>query len=62
LPQEYQVMDLNFQLMREQIALHRARTAPSSSRRAGHRSDAQMIRRIINHHFGARSPFPAVTA
>ncbi|MDP9421255.1 MAG: hypothetical protein M3Q19_00190 [Pseudomonadota bacterium] len=55
-------MDLNFQLMREQIALHWATSAPSAIRREGHRLDARMIRRVINHHFGARSPFPAVTA
>ena len=55
-------MDLNLHLMREQIAIHRARTAPSASRRAGHRADAQLIRRIINHHFDARSPFPPVIA
>ena len=55
-------MDLNFQLMREQIALHGAGTAPSASHREGHRLDARMIRRIIDHHFGTRSPFPAVSA
>ena len=55
-------MDLNFQLMREQIALHGVGTAHSASRREGHRLDAQMIRRLIDHHFGARSPFPPVTA
>ena len=55
-------MDLNFQLMREQIALHGAKAAHSASGREGHRLDAQMIRRIIDHHFGGRSPFPAVTA
>ena len=55
-------MDLNFQLMREQIALHGATSAGSASRREGYRLDAQMIRRVINHHFGTRSPFPAVSA
>jgi hypothetical protein len=55
-------MDLNFQLMREQIALHGATSAPSALHREGHRLDARMIRRVINHHFGARSPFPAVSA
>jgi len=55
-------MDLNFELMREQIALYGASAARCASRRAGHWSDARMIRRTINHHFGARSPFPAVTA
>jgi hypothetical protein len=55
-------MDLNLQLMREQIALHGAGTARSASRRDGHRADARLIRHIINHHFGARSPFPPVTA
>jgi hypothetical protein len=55
-------MDLNFELMREQIALHGAGTAPSASRREGHRADARMIRRVINHYFGARSQFPPVTA
>lgn len=55
-------MDLNFELMREQVALHGARAARSASRREGHRVDAQLIRRIINHHFNARSPYPAVTA
>jgi hypothetical protein len=55
-------MDLNFQLMREQIALHGATTARSASRRAGHGADARMIRRVINHHYAARSPFPAVSA
>ncbi|HEY0627879.1 MAG TPA: hypothetical protein VGD23_00965 [Sphingomicrobium sp.] len=48
--------------MREQIALHGIRTAPTASRREGHRLDARMIRRLINHNFGGRSPFPPVTA
>ena len=55
-------MDLNFELMREQIALHRARTARSGSRRDGHRADARMIRRLIDHRFAGRSPYPPVTA
>ena len=55
-------MDLNSHLMREQIALHGAKFARSASHREGHRVDARMVRRIINHHFGARSPFPPVTA
>jgi len=55
-------MDLNFALMREQIALHRATTALSPSGQEGHRIDARMIRRRIDHHFAARSPFPAVSA
>jgi hypothetical protein len=55
-------MDLNFELMREQIALHGSGAARSASRREWHRADAVMIRRIINHNFGARSPFPPVTA
>jgi hypothetical protein len=55
-------MDLNFELMREQIALHGATAARCASRRAGYRADARMIRRTINHQFGARSAFPAVTA
>ena len=55
-------MDLNFQLMREQIALHGSRNARSASRREGHRLDARLIRRTINHHFDSRSPFPPVTA
>ncbi len=55
-------MDLNFQLMREQIALHGASNAGSASSRESHRLDARMIRRVINYHFGTRSPFPAVTA
>ena len=55
-------MDLNFQLMREQIALHGAGRASSPSRRDGHRIDARIIRRIIDHRFGTRSPFPPVSA
>jgi hypothetical protein len=55
-------MDLNFQLMREQIALHGAGRASSLSRRDGHRIDARIIRRIIDHRFGTRSPFPPVSA
>lgn len=55
-------MDLNFQLMREQIALHRAGAASSASRREGYRVDAGIIRRTINHRFSARSPYPPVTA
>ena len=55
-------MDLNFELMREQIALHGAGTAGTQSRREAHRLDARMIRRIINHRFGTRSHFPPVTA
>ena len=55
-------MDLNLQLMREQIALHGAGTARSASCREGHRLDALMIRRIINHNFNSRSPFPPVSA
>ena len=55
-------MDLNFQLMREQIALHGANAARTASHREGHLLDAQMIRRVIDHHCGARSPFPPVTA
>jgi hypothetical protein len=55
-------LDLNFQLMREQIALHGAGRSPSPSRREGHRIDARIIRRIIDHRFGGRSPYPPVTA
>ena len=55
-------MDLNFHLMREQIALHGAKAGRSASSREGHRADARMIRRLINFHFNARSPFPPVTA
>ena len=55
-------MDLNFELMREQIALHGAGRARSPSRREGHRIDARIIRRIIDHRFGTRSPYPAVSA
>ena len=55
-------MDLNFELMREQIALHGAGITRCASRREGHRADARMIRRTINHHFGTRSPFPPVYA
>ena len=55
-------MDLNFELMREQIALHGAGSAPSPSRRDGHRIDARIIRRIIDHRFNARSPYPPVAA
>jgi len=55
-------MDLNFQLMREQIALHGAGRAASPSHREGHRVDARIIRRIIDHRFGSRSPYPPVTA
>ena len=55
-------MDLNFELMSEQIALYGATFEGCSSRREGHRADARMIRRTINHKFPSRSPFPAVTA
>jgi hypothetical protein len=55
-------MDLNFQLMREQIALHGAGRARSPSRREGHRLDARMIRRMIDFRYGTRSPFPPVSA
>jgi hypothetical protein len=55
-------MDLNFQLMREQIALHGAGRARSASRREGYRIDARMIRRTIDHRFGTRSPYPPVSA
>jgi hypothetical protein len=55
-------MDLNLELMGEQIALHSATTEDCASRREGHRADARMIRRTINHQFPTRSPFPAVTA
>jgi hypothetical protein len=61
LPQELS-MDLNFQLMREQIALHGAGRARSPSRREGHRLDARMIRRMIDFRYGTRSPFPPVSA
>ena len=55
-------MDLNFELMREQIALHGAGRARSPSHREGHRIDARIIRRTINYRFGTRSPFPPVSA
>ena len=55
-------MDLNFELMREQISLYGAGRARSPSRRDGHQIDARIIRRIIDHRFGARSPFPPVSA
>jgi len=55
-------LDLNFQLMREQIALHGAGRAISPSRREGHRIDARIIRRTIDHRFGSRSPYPPVMA
>lgn len=54
-------MDLNFELMREQIALHGVTNAPSSTCRTHHRGSARVIRESIDRHFGRRS-FRPVTA
>ena len=45
-------MDLNLELMLEQVALHRARTASSAECRTRHRDDADAIRGRIERRFG----------
>ncbi|MEO8619012.1 MAG: hypothetical protein ABI412_06590 [Sphingomicrobium sp.] len=55
-------MDLNFELMREQIALHRAQIANSPTRRLGHRDDARSIRGRIDQRFAKRSAYRPVSA
>ena len=55
-------MDLNFELMREQIALHRVAGAISAKCRDHHRGAAQAIRESIDGHFINRSGFRPVTA
>ena len=55
-------MDLNLELMREQIALHRVASAISAKCRDHHRGAARAIRDRIDVHFGQRSGFRPVTA
>lgn len=55
-------MDLNFELMREQIALHRAQMAITPARRLGHGADARSIRGRIDQRFAKRSAYRPVSA
>ena len=55
-------MDLNLELMLEQVALHRARTATSAECRTRHRDDADAIRGRIERRFGLNPGRPAVAA
>jgi hypothetical protein len=55
-------MDLNLELMLEQVALHRARTATSSECCTRHRDDADAIRGRIDRRFGRNPALRAVPA
>ena len=55
-------MDLNLELMLEQVAIHRARTASSAECRTRHRDDAEAIRGRIDRRFTHNSGRRAVTA
>ena len=54
-------MDLNYELMREQIALYGIRYAGSRATRNFHRGSAETIRARIDCHFG-RGAFRPVAA